>query len=81
MLGSINWSCFTDDMSSSEMVDTFQEITTDLMEIHFPLNSISVSPYDKPWMSEELRNLRRHRQRVYRKQGRSTKYLENLISN
>ena len=66
----------TDDMFSSEMVDTFQEITTDLMEIHFLLKRISVSPYDKPWMSEELRNLRRRRQRVYRKQGRSTKYLK-----
>ena len=83
-VGSINSSCMNYDMSSSEMVDTFQEITFGLMEIHFPLKRISVSPYDKPWMCEELRILRRCRQRVYMKQGRSTKYLNkkgNLMPN
>ena len=46
------------------------------MDIHFPLKKISVSPYDKPWMTEELKSLRNRRQRVYRRQGRSSQYLE-----
>ena len=75
-IGSINWSLMTEGMTSSDMVETFQTMTKDLMDIHFPLKKISISPYDKPWMTEELKALRRRRQRVYRKQGRSPKYLE-----
>ena len=75
-LGSINWSLMTEGLSSSDMVVTFQAMTNELMDIHFPLKKVSVSPYDKPWMTEELKALRRRRQRIYRKQGRSPQYHE-----
>ena len=71
----VDWSFMLDGSSSSEMVATFQKMTGDLQDIHFPLKKISVSPYDKPWITEELKKMRRHRQRIYRKEGRSKAYL------
>ena len=75
-IGNIDWSLMTDGLSSSNMVDIFQRMTSDLVDIHFPLKRISISPYDKPWITEELKMIRRRRQRVYRKEGRSLKYLK-----
>ena len=68
-LGRIDWSLMIDGISSSTMVDTFQKMITDLVEIHFPFKKIS--PCDKPWITEELKALRRRRQRTYRKDERS----------
>ena len=70
-IGNIDWSLMIDEMSSSNMVEMFQEMITSLVDIHFPIKKISISPYDKPWMTEELKTMRRQRQRIYRKEGRS----------
>ena len=72
----IDWSFMMDGLSSSEMVDTFQKMTNDLKNIHFPMKRISISSYDKPWITEELKSLRRRRQRIYSKEGRSLAYLQ-----
>ena len=68
---SIDWSLMLNGSSSSEMVEIFQKMTTELQDIHFPLKEISISPYDTPWITEELKVMRRKRQRIYRKHGRS----------
>ena len=75
-IGQINWNVMTGGMSSSDMVDMFQMMITDLVDIHFPLKRITISPYDKPWFTEELKSLRRRRQRIYRKEGRSLSYFK-----
>ena len=75
-VSSINWPFMIEGMSSSAMVDSYQKITSDLTEIHFPLKRITITPYDKPWVTEELKLLRRRRQRLYRKEGRSSSYLK-----
>ena len=75
-ISSINWPFMIEGMSSSAMVDSYQKITSDLTEIHFPLKRITITPYDKPWVTEELKLLRRRRQRLYRKEGRSSSYLK-----
>ena len=72
----IDWSFMMYGLSSSEMVDTFQKMTNDLKNIHFPMKRISISSYDKPWITEELKSLRRRRQRIYSKEGRSLAYLQ-----
>ena len=74
-LSKINWAMMIDGMSSSSMVDMYQKMTTDLVDIHFPLKKVSISPYDRPWFTEELRSLRRRRQRIYRKEGKSEIYV------
>ena len=72
----VDWSLMLDGYSSSEMVDMFQKMTNALQHIHFPLKKISVSPYDKAWITEELKTLRRRRQRIYGKEGKSQNYLD-----
>ena len=47
-----------------------------MIETIFPEKTVTVSNYDKPFITEELKLLRRQRQRAYRKGGRSAKYLE-----
>ena len=73
-IAEIDWSVMIDELSSSNMVDLFQEMTTHLVDIHFPLKKITITPYDKPWITEELKILRRRRQRMYRKEGRTERY-------
>ena len=55
----LDWSLMIDEMSSSNMVDKFQEMITNLVDIHLPLKNISISPYDRPWMTEEVKNKKR----------------------
>ena len=35
-LSKINWELMIDEMSSSNMVDMFQKMITDLVDVHFP---------------------------------------------
>ena len=72
----IDWSSIlTYDLSPSSLVDVFETITSDLVDIHFPLKTISITSFDKPWINEELKALRRRRSRLYSRQGRSQEYL------
>ena len=73
---SIDWHLMIEGLSSSGMVDTFQEMTKELSDLHFPPKKISITPFDKPWITEELKTIRRRRQRIYRKEGRSSSYLK-----
>ena len=72
---SIDWPLMIEGLSSSAIVDTFQKMTTELNNFHFPQKRISITPFDKPWITEELKTIRRRRQRIYRKEGRSSSYL------
>ena len=40
------------------------------------MKTVTISEQDKPYFTEELRKLRRLRQRIYCKEGRSPKYLD-----
>ena len=75
-IGSIEWSLMLDGSSSSEMVETFQNMTCELQDVHFPLKKVTITPYDKPWITNELKSIRRRRQRLYRREGRTLAYLE-----
>ena len=39
------------------------------------MKEMKVSNEDKPWMNSKLKKIKRQRQRIYRKQGRTKKYL------
>ena len=76
VLVSHDWSGLQQGMSSTEMVNFFEQETKTMIETIFPEKTVTVSDYDKPFITEELKLLRRQRQRAYRKGGRSAKYLE-----
>jgi hypothetical protein len=56
--------------SVSEMVGSFETRSEELVGIYFPKKVISVGAGDLPYFTEELRLLKRQRQRAYAAQGR-----------
>ena len=64
------------DLPVCEMVDVFHAWTSEILAQTFPEKQISISPYDVPWFSEELRLVKRQRQRYYTKHGKDQKYEE-----
>ena len=64
------------ELDINQMVTSFEEQTTSLINNIFPEKRILVSYTDQPWFTEELRLLKRNRQREYQKHGKSDKYLQ-----
>ena len=60
----------------SQMVDQFYSQVKHLVNESFPEKHITISPFDDPWFNEELRQLRRQRQRRYVSHGKDEKYNE-----
>ena len=58
------------------MVQRFQDTMKTLVENSFSEKQITIKSDDKPYFKENLRRLKRQRQREYYKHGRSMKYLE-----
>ena len=71
-----DWRCLMDDMTSTEMVDLFEKKSREMTDAVFPLRKVLVKEDDKPHFNEKLRLLKRQRQRIYRKEGKSLKYVE-----
>ena len=62
-------------MNVDEMVDAFVDHSKLLVDEFFPEKKVMVAPEEKPYFTEELRQLKRKRQRAYAKHGRrSIKY-------
>jgi hypothetical protein len=70
------WSFLQQPMGPTELVEEFQNFSSTLVDHFFPLKNVLVSSYDQPFFNDRLRLLRRQRQRIYRKEGRSIKYTE-----
>ena len=71
-----NWSFMSDSLSTTDMVELFENHTKKMIENIFPEKVVTMSSWDKPYMTEELRKMRRQRQRLYRKGSKNEKYLE-----
>ena len=64
-----NWSCLTENMSSTEMVDSFVSQHNKMVDKGFPYKEIQVGSKDLPYFTEELRQLKRQRLRAYTQHG------------
>ena len=64
-----DWSFLLPHMGTSEMVACFENCTNNMIKANFPEKIITISNFDKPFMTQELKELRRKRQRIYRKRG------------
>ena len=53
---------------------TFEEIIAQKLDIHFPLKVTKIGVGDKPYITSELKQLKRKRMREYREKGKSLKY-------
>ena len=70
------WSFIDTNMTSTQMVAKFETYSTQLIENNFPEKVVTISDFDKPYITEELKLIRRQRQRTYQKHGKSAKYIE-----
>ena len=69
------WEELQDTMDSTQMVDAFVDSNNKLVDKVFPKKQIQVGLDEKPYFTEELRQLKRKRQRAHQLQGRrSAKY-------
>ena len=63
-------------MDLSKIVSEFCQITNTILDKVFPVKKKKVFEKDKPWMTKNLHKLRRKKQRIYAKEGRSLKFKE-----
>ena len=74
-LSEIEWdSIITSNATPSQQVEQFQAALQSKIDEIFPKISVRMSPYDKPWITAELKKLARFRKREYKKKGKSVKY-------
>ena len=65
---------FPKNVNVAEVVQDFQDKMQRMVENTFPEKQITINSDDKPYFTENLRLLKRQRQREYYKHGRSEKY-------
>ena len=71
-----DWGELEDTLSSTQMVDRFQAMSEDLVDMSFAKKSVLVGDQDQPYFTEELRRIKRRRQRAYVTHGkRSDRYI------
>ena len=58
------------------MVQKYEEMVKKIVEETFPLKSIQISDYGQPWLTEELRSLKRTRMTEYSRHGNSAEHTE-----
>ena len=68
--------CLEDTYTSTQLVEAFEKKNVELTNSTFPFKKVILSEDDKPHFTEELRLLKRQRQRIYRREGRSHRYKE-----
>ena len=64
------------DQTPTEQAQLLQEILSEKVEKFFPKKIFRVSRKDKPYITKELKQLDRAKKRIYKKHGKSIKYLE-----
>ena len=67
---------FLYNLPAEKMVERFQSFLNLITSETFPQKRITISFYDQPWFTEELRKLRRTRQHRYERYGKDDTYYE-----
>ena len=71
-----DWGSLTNDMDVDMMVEAFEDQNKRMVDMIFPEKVVQVGPDEKPYFTEELRQVKRRRQRAYANHGRrSPKYI------
>ena len=69
----MDWS-FLNELPPNRMVEEFEKATSRLVEKVFPTKQVTIIEGDQPFFTEELRILRRQRDRAYQRDGKSLAY-------
>ena len=68
------WDQIGDNLSSTEQSGMLEKLLQDKLDEYCPKNTIKIGSQDKAWITAELKNIHRQRQREYIKSGKSLKY-------
>ena len=71
-----DWSILDSYSEPNGMSLHFENIMKKYTDTYFPQKQVFVSNWDKPFFTEELRLLRRRRQRYYQKYGKNDTYVQ-----
>ena len=73
------WDSIRDTDTPSEQVKVFERIIQGKLDKHFPIKKTKIGVGDLPYMTSELKALKRRRMKEYRKNGKSSKYKQYLV--
>ena len=75
-INQIDWTELYDEKSATKKVEIFEnEINTNI-DLHLPLKQLKITDDDQPWVTNEIKSLKRKKTREYWKNGRSDKWLQ-----
>ena len=69
-----DWGCLEDGASPGRMVEQFEEYAGWLVDQKFPKKLVTVTDGDLPYMTDDLKKLRRRRDKVYDRRGKCDFY-------
>ena len=72
------WDFITEEEDPSKKVKVLEEVFSQKLDDYFPQKVTKLGLSDKPFVTSELKNLKRKRMREYKKHGKSQKYLKLL---
>ena len=72
----MSWDFMSPALSSTELTDAFQNTISEMVDLHFPLKTITITDSDQPWITNDLKKLKRSRQREFCRHGKSDKYYD-----
>ena len=69
-----NWKFLSPDLSPTSLVDLFQYYTGNILDTFCPSTIINTRPTDLPWITEDMKQIKRNILREYEKRGKTNKY-------
>ena len=63
-------------LNPTNLTELFQYYSTEVLNIFCPQKMVYSRPCDLPYITENMKIIKRHIMREYEKRGKSTKYLE-----
>ena len=69
-----SWESLMDHNEPTQQVIAFEELVNSKLDEYFPLKETKIGVGDKPYMTQELKTLKRKRMKEYQKHGKSQKY-------
>ena len=69
-----DWKFLNPDMPPTSLVDVFQYYTGEILDTFCPSKTIYTRPNDHPWVTENMKHMKRQILREYERKGKTPKY-------
>ena len=72
----LSWDFLFLELSSTELTELFQTKMSSVIDTNFPLKHITMTDSDQPWITQDLKKLKRIHRQEFCRHGRSLRYRE-----